>query len=129
MNSKFKNKTKANERLGGELKGFEEVLDLLTDDTSRSEKFNNNNKSTNPFELFNFLEKEKERLEKVDLFFREKLPNLDAQEITPHLTKLQEQRLQSTRSELTLRLSQTDSPLMANLRHLFEKTFTSSRKE
>jgi hypothetical protein len=117
------------DRLDSELKGFEEVLDLIHEDSLVGDTGKIATKGANPFELYNFLEKERDRLDKIDLFFREKLPNLEASSITQNLIKIQNARLKATTQELTSALMEMDSPLMKNLTLLFDKTYTASSKK
>lgn len=108
-----------------DLKGFEEVLDLYVDKQRLSERERQKDlgRNANPFELFNFLEKEKERLAKLDLFFREKLPNIESSPVTEQLLTIQQERREQTEDELIRKLSAPNSPLQKTLEHLFLKSF------
>jgi hypothetical protein len=118
-----KKKGSFDESKKNELSGFEEVLDLIN---GEKRKVENDQKQVgaNPFELFNFLEREKVRLEKIDVLFRSKVPNLENNPISQKLCRIQEERLQISRMELSKKLSKKSSPLYKNLNDLFEKTFS-----
>lgn len=118
-----KKKSRFDDPQKNELSGFEEVIDFLVDE---KRKVDNDKKhiGVNPFDLFNFLEKEKTRLEKIDLLFRSKVPHLENNALSKKLCDIQEERLEMSRSELTKKLSDKKSPLYKNLNDLFEKTFS-----
>jgi len=112
-----------NDNVKNDLSGFEEVLDYLIEDKRKGDR-DKKNLGANPFDLFNFLEREKTRLEKVDILFRSKVPNLENNPIPLKLCDIQRERLEICRSELVKKLSERSSPLYKNLNDLFEKTYS-----
>ena len=109
-----------------DLRGFEEVIDLYSE--AKKEKGRISDKNSDPFALFNFLEKENQRLAKIDLFFREKSENYVSSKSLPQLIKIQQENLALSRSELINQLKVPHSPLMKNLKLLFNKSFTTSSR-
>lgn len=109
-----------------DLRGFEEVIDLYAHD--KREKGRISDKNSDPFALFNFLERENQRLAKVDLFFREKSENYVSSKSLSQLVKIQQENLALSRSELINQLKGPYSPLMKNMKLLFNKSFTSKSK-
>ncbi len=112
--------------INDDLKGFEEVIDLYSQ--AKREKGRVSDKNSDPFALFNFLEKENQRLAKIDLFFREKSENYVSSKSLPQLIKIQQENLALSRSELINQLKGPQSPLMKNMKLLFNKSFTTTAR-
>jgi site-specific recombinase len=118
-----KKKSIHSDNLKNDLSGFEEVIDYLIEDKRKGDR-DKINLGANPFDLFNFLEREKTRLEKIDILFRNKVPNLENNPIPLKLCEIQKERLEISRNELVKKLSDRNSPLYKNLNDLFDKAYS-----
>lgn len=103
-----------------DLKGFEEVFDLLEEE---KEKKRSTERYNNPHELLNFLEKENHRLEKIDVFFSDKATNLITNPTTESLCLAQTENIQRIQDDLWHDLKKPNSIYLKNLSHLFDKVF------
>ena len=109
-----------------ELKGFEEVVDLVIEDSDRKEIERSKKdieKRGDLHELYNFLEHEKTRLSRIDSFFSSKVDNLGENAQTQVLIKRQYSRIEQAKETLLPKLSQTDSSLQKQLRQIFNSAF------
>jgi len=105
-----------------EMKGFEEVLDLVNapkgDGPKISTKF-----GTGGHDLYHFLEIEKTRLEKLDQLFSVQIHNLNTNSQTHILVSAQEKKLKIVKARLSERLVAPNSILNQNLSGLFDNAF------
>lgn len=107
-------------KIDDDLRGFEEVFDLLDDER---DKKRSSERYVNPHELLNFLEKENDRLNKLDLFFSDKAPNLMTNPTTQNLCELQEENIAGIQKELWRELKKPQSIFLKNLSLLFDKVY------
>lgn len=106
-----------------DLKGFEEVSDWIHDNTRRIE--NEKRKMRHdPYELYNFLEVENKRLQKLDIFFSDKVSNLVTHSTTEKLCDIQQAQIDQTKSQLWNELHKEESIYLKNCRLLFDKFFS-----
>ncbi|GAB4010095.1 MAG: hypothetical protein Fur0010_01980 [Bdellovibrio sp.] len=106
-----------------DLKGFEEVMDLLFDEKKvlSNQEIRANKDDT--FEIYSFLEKEIARLKQLDHFFSHQIRTHEFYSQTSVLCEKQTERIADSKSKITQILKKENSPLQVNLSHLFEKTF------
>lgn len=102
------------------LQGFEEVFDLYEDE---KEKKRSNERYHNPHEILNFLEKENQRLEKIDVFFSDKATNLITHPTTENLCVAQTENIQRIQDDLWHDLKKPNSIYLKNLNLLFNNVF------
>lgn len=107
-----------------DLKGFEEVMDLIDHDRNQSEREKQRRAKHDPYELFNFLELENVRLQKLEIFFNDKVQNLTEHPTTEKLCDIQQNQIDQTRHQLWSTLHTDESIYLKNLRHLFNKVFS-----
>lgn len=103
-----------------DLQGFEEVYDLYEEER---EKKRSNERYHNPHELLNFLEKEHQRLEKIDVFFSDKATNLITHPTTESLCEVQQENIERIQDDLWHDLKKPNSIFLKNLNFLFNKVF------
>ena len=105
-----------------ELKGFEEVLDLVTGEDTVLVKQKRN--QVEDYEIYNFLEKEIKRLEKIDTFFREQVPILENKSAVDGMLDYERVSLDETKLEFIHLMKDKDSQFLANMDRLFASIFT-----
>lgn len=99
--------------------GFEDAADLaLTQGKSQRERKIDN------FDLFNFLEYEYDRLEKLATFFTHKLENLKKYPQTEKLIERQRSLRDKLKLEVIERISSTSSIFTQHLEQIFDKSFS-----
>lgn len=106
------------------LKGFEEVMDLIDHEINPSEREKKRRAKHDPYDLYNFLELENIRLKKLETFFNDKVQNLIEHPTTEHLCDIQQEQIDQTRKQLWSTLHADESIYLKNLRHLFNKVFS-----
>ncbi|MBT3583263.1 MAG: hypothetical protein HN509_00035 [Halobacteriovoraceae bacterium] len=106
-----------------ELKGFEDVLDLILDGKSLHTLDKKSQKSHDNYDLYNFLEQESVRLFYIDSFFGSKLKNIERFPQTELLLEKQKGNRSLMKEELTEILGRKDSPLLKHLKGAFESAF------
>lgn len=109
------------DKLSEDLRGFEEVFDLI--DNDKDKKKASSERYVNPHELLNFLEKENDRLAKLDQFFSDKAPNLLTNPTSQNLCELQEEQIQKIQKDLWRELKKPNSIFLKNLSLLFDKVY------
>lgn len=109
-----------------DLKGFEEVIDLVIEDGERKELERSKKeieKHGDLHELYNFLENEKSRLSRIDSFFSSKIDNLGGNAQTKSLTKKQFLKIEQLKKTLLPKLVHSESVLQKQLRQIFNSAF------
>lgn len=107
-----------------DLSGFEEVMDLIDHDRKQSEREKHRRAKHDPYELFNFLELENVRLQKLEIFFNDKVQNLTENATTENLCDIQQNQIDQSRKQLWSTLHADESIYLKNLRLLFNKVFS-----
>ncbi|CBW26275.1 hypothetical protein BMS_1412 [Halobacteriovorax marinus SJ] len=109
-----------------EIKGFEEIMDLVIDEHEKLEvekKQREAEKLNDSYLLYNFLEDEAHRLEKLSKFFGTKINNYKNFNQTSHILKKQDiQRKQIKKDLVEFQMSEY-SPLNKHLEKLFNALF------
>lgn len=111
------------QKRGKELKGFEEVLDLINHESPRSEREKQRRSKHDPYELYNFLELENQRLQKLEIFFNDKVQNLAEHPTTEELCDIQQNQIDQMRKQLWSILHSPNSIYLKNMRLMFNKVF------
>ncbi len=109
-----------------EMKGFEEIMDLVVNEHEKIEiekKQRESDKINDSYHLYNFLEDEASRLEKLSKFFGTKINNFKNFNQTTHILKKQSQQKALTKSDLAEYEVRTNSPLNIQLGKLFNSLF------
>ncbi|WP_372653098.1 hypothetical protein [Halobacteriovorax sp.] len=109
-----------------DMKGFEEIMDLVADDNEKLEIENQKKKSdkvNDSYQLYNFLEDESNRLEKLSQFFGTKISNFEDYNQTEYIKKKQSEQKTLVKSELAKFQSKENSPLNMHLGRLFNSLF------
>jgi len=105
-----------------DLKGFEEVLDLVgLDPRANSKKLNDG--QIEDYEIYDFLEKENLRLEKIDRFFSTQMPLEKKYSQTKNLIKKEIGEVNLIKDELTLKLMNPQSEFQLFMAELYKKAF------
>jgi hypothetical protein len=107
-----------------DLKGFEEVMDWVDYDGPATDKNKKRLKKHDPYDLYNFLELENIRLQKIEMFFNDKVQNLSENHTTEKLCDIQQNQIDQTRKQLWGTLHANNSIYLKNLRLLFNKVFS-----
>lgn len=109
-----------------DMKGFEEIMDLVVDDNEKLElenKKRNDDKVNDSYQLYNFLEDESNRLEKLSQFFGTKISNFKEFDQTEFIRSKQSEQKKQTKSELAEFQARKESPLNMHLGRLFNSLF------
>lgn len=109
-----------------ELEGFQEVLDLVNIDKEKATIEVNNNKKDMPIEdyqIYDFLEKEVARLEKLDQFFTVQMPLEKKYSQTKKLIQKESSELSVIKDEIIELTSQNESNLYNFLDDLIRRTY------
>ncbi|OUR97151.1 hypothetical protein A9Q84_12555 [Halobacteriovorax marinus] len=109
-----------------EMKGFEEIMDLVIDEEDQVEvekKRKEIEKYNDTYQLYNFLENENARLEKLALFFGKKLNNYQKFNQTNLILEKQSTKCSDSKSELIKKLVREDSHINNSLSTLFNTLF------
>jgi hypothetical protein len=117
-----KKRTKTNSGSIDDLKGFEEVLDLVGMDPAKAQK-NINEGQIEDYEIYDFLEKENIRLEKLDRFFNTQIPIEKKYGQTRKLIKKEIGEVNLIKDELTMKLMHPQSDFQNFLTELYKKAF------
>lgn len=117
-----KKKIFLNEKNKKDLEGFEEALDLIAD--KGTEVRNEKDLQIEDYEIFDFLEKEILRLEKIDNFFTTHLPIDKRYSQTKKLIEKEHSEAALLREELIEKLVREDSGLDRFIANLFAKVFS-----
>ena len=106
----------------GELAGFEEVLDLVGKDGTQI-RTTKKEAQIEDYEIYDFLEKENARLEKLDQFFTTQMPLIKKYPQTEGLIKKEYDETNLIKDELITKLQREDSPLFHFLNQVFKNSF------
>ena len=109
-----------------DIEGFEEIMDLVLDEEEQlqvEQKRKELEKYNDTYKLYNFLENEVKRLEKVSQFFGTKLKNYKEFNQTKHIAKKQETICSETKKDLLSHVVVKDSHLNKRLETLFNSLF------
>jgi hypothetical protein len=113
-----------------EMKGFEEVLEGMTDEEIKKiAKRGNPEIKTDANDLSEFLTIEEERLKKLDQFFKQKIQNITKPELVTSLVYTQQKELERTKAELLLQVTPIDSIPNMYLSKLFNSAFSIKARE
>lgn len=113
-----------------QLQGFEHVVDLLIDENEKKEKEKTEKiraKHGDSYELYNFLELENNRLNKLDQLFSYKAHNIIHYSQIAKLKKIQQNNLIKEKRKLLEKLLTQKSPYLANLEYFFNQSFKKLR--
>ncbi len=105
-----------------ELEGFEDVLDLI-DNNGVEVKVNKKEAQIEDYEIYDFLEKEVARLEKVDQFFTVQMPLEKKYSQTKGLIKKEGADLYIIKDEIITMSSRIDSNLSNFLDDLIRRSY------
>jgi hypothetical protein len=122
--SKKKNKksTIITSHKGDDLKGFEEVMDLVGLDPKKGPK-NVKDSQIEDYEIYDFLEKENLRLEKIDRFFNTQIPLEQKYSQTKKLIKEEIGQVNMIKDELTIKMMSPQSDFYLFMEQLYQKAF------
>lgn len=125
-----KNKVVLPEKNLRELKGFEEVLDLIGQEGSEftSPTETKRKGDLEDYEIFNFLEKESSRLSKIDELINKKIATIKRYPQQEILLEKQEEEKNFLKDELTHRLMEVDSQLHHKYAKWFNSVFSPQNK-
>jgi|GEM_PF-2368716 len=113
-----------------DIKGFEEMLDIMDDDDiKKMTKRGNEERRSDPNDLSEFLSTEEERLKKLDQFFKQKIQNITKPELVASLIATQKKELDRTKAELLIQVTPLDSVPNMYLSKLFNSAFSIKKKE
>lgn len=114
-----------NEKDKNNLHGFEEAMDLVHSNNSKKSELEKRRKDKyDPHELYNFLELENLRLQKLDIFFNDKVQNLVEHPTTEELCDIQQNQIAQTKKQLWSMLHSPKSIYLKNLRMMFNNVFS-----
>lgn len=105
-----------------ELEGFEEVLDLI-DNNGIEVKKSKNEIQIEDYEIYDFLEKEVTRLDKLDQFFSVQMPIEKKYSQTRALIRKENQDIQILKEEILDNTSESFSGLSNYLDYLIRKSY------
>lgn len=111
-----------------DLEGFEDVVDIMFDiniDRTSKSSTKDNDTTSDSYELYNFLDTERNRLKKLDHLFGIIVPNIEVNSQTIALIELQAQELEENRELATNIVNHEDSIFFKNISELFNKAFSS----
>lgn len=117
-----KKKIFLNDKKRKDLEGFEEALDLIGEKGSKVR--NEKDLQIEDYEIFDFLEKEILRLEKIDNFFTTHLPIDKRYSQTNKLIEKEHSEVALLREELVEKLSREGSELDQFMANLYAKAFS-----
>lgn len=109
-----------------EIKGFEEIMDLVVNEHEKLEVEKNQRESdklNDSYVLYNYLEEEYHRLEKLSTFFGAKIKNYEEFNQTEHILLKQNQQKSQTKSDLADFQTKDRSPLNKHLEKIFNSLF------
>ncbi len=105
-----------------ELEGFEDVLDLI-DNNGVEVKTSKKDAQIEDYEIYDFLEKEVARLEKIDQFFTVQMPLEKKYSQTKGLINKETAAVQDIKDEIIEIISKEDSNLAQFLNHLIQRSY------
>lgn len=103
------------------LKGFEEILDLVTGEETELVQPRKN--QIEDYEVFNFLEKEIQRLEKTDHFIRHQIAILKETPVVDSTLDNEKIFLDKTKQKFIEKVSEADSQFYQNMDKVFTNIF------
>lgn len=118
-----KKKPTLNDKTNQQLKGFEEVMDLVGLDPASNSKALKDNQIED-YEIYDFLEKENQRLEKLDRFFSTQIPLEKKYSQTKGLIKKEISEVGMIKDELTMKLMHPTSDFQEFMDELYKKAFS-----
>jgi len=122
-----KNKLKIPGGADDNLKGFEDVIDIFLEEQEAEEREKNKidfEKHASNHEIFDFLGKEKQRLECLDSLFAEKIPNTMNNPQIDLLLKKQQEAAFYKREEVIKTIKTSNSDFLITLGRLFDSSFS-----
>ena len=117
----IKKKIFLNDQKKKDLEGFEDILDLIDPDGPDIQ--NVKNQQIEDYEIYDFLEKENLRLEKIDQFLTTHLPIDKKHSQTKKLIEKERKDVALLREELVSACAQEDSGINYYLGEIFRNTF------
>lgn len=109
-----------------DIEGFEEIMDLVLDEEEQIQaehKRKELEKYNDTYKLYNFLENEVSRLEKMSQFFGTKLNNYKKFNQTRYISRKQETICSEAKKKLLKKIILNDSHLNKQLEILFNSLF------
>ena len=103
------------------LAGFEEILDLVTGE--ETELVQPRKSQIEDYELFNYLEKEIQRLEKADHFIRHQIPILRDTPVIDHTLDDEQVLLDKIKRRFIDKVSESESQFISNMDKIFTNIF------
>lgn len=110
----------------GKLQGFEDVIDIFIEEQESAEREKNkkdHDKYSANHEVFDFLEKEKKRLQILDKFFAEKIPIMTNNPQIDLLVKKQRDITFFKRDEVIKAIKAPKSDFQNSLARIFDQSF------
>lgn len=107
-----------------DLKGFEEVFDIIEDETNKARA---KVKVPDTYDISSFLENEEERLNTLDKLFSKKIPNMVNFPQTELLIKKQMQEKEVALDELKSKLLSPQSPFLKRVSIIFNGYFNDKK--
>lgn len=105
------------------IKGFEELAEsLLEEQIERGTKISKE-KVDDTFELYQFLDSEDKRIDKINRLLTQKLENLKSHSQEDKILQRVEQELVNTRHNLILNLSHEDNNIHQQIQEMFRRIF------
>lgn len=105
-----------------DLEGFEEILDLIGE---KGPEIRDKDQQIEDYEIYDFLEKENLRLEKLDQFFSTHLPLSKTHSQTAKLIEKEMEEIGLLREEIIDELERDESYINEFLKDLYIKAFSS----
>ena len=103
------------------LAGFEEILDLVTGEETELVQPRKN--QIEDYEVFNYLEKEIQRLEKTDHFIRHQIPILKNTPVIDSTLDNEQVFLDKVKQSFINKISEKDSQFFNNMDRIFTNIF------
>lgn len=104
-----------------ELEGFEEALDLIN---ANGPELKNKETQIEDYEIYDFLEKENLRLEKLDKFFTTHIPLDKKYSQTEKLILKESEHIALLREDIIDELKRDDNPFQEFMKNLFHKAYS-----
>lgn len=121
--SKGKKRIFLSDKKQKELEGFEDVLDLIDKDSNLDVKTSKKEIQIEDYEIYDFLEKEVSRLQKLDQFFTVQMPLEKKYSQTKGLIQKESVQLHAVKDEIIEIISKADSNLSNFLDDLIRRTY------
>ncbi len=106
-----------------DLKGFEEILDMVPSFKEKRPKKNDPSKAGNVHEVMTFLDNEKDRLKAMEDLFTKKIENIRENEQITTLLQYQTINRDNTLEALTKKISPLESTFQRSLSEFFDSVF------